>query len=235
MSRRSRAKVRFVDANRPIVKNEALLALGTANRNMASKTRMWVAARGHMFTVRALTMRTPSLSRSGLHPQEGQRTTGKHPPKPRQHLPPRHPFRYRFRQFVKSVFHRFLLSGSRVPPPEGSRGHRHPILTRMLRPIVDRTLTSRRFTETVMAGLQGAGRGRCAGAREAVAPPAGRGGEPPGGAPGRPAMRPCRQQTPPTLPAFGVELKLHSGDSLPRSPAPVSAVGAHQGKPITVR
>jgi hypothetical protein len=62
--------------------------------------------------------------------------------KPRQHLPPRHAFRYGFRQFVKSVFRRFLLSGSRVPQPDVSRGHRHPILTLMLRPGIDRTLTS---------------------------------------------------------------------------------------------
>jgi hypothetical protein len=58
--------------------------------------------------------------------------------------------------------------------PGSSAPDRHPDVT----PIFDRTFTSRRFTETVMAGLPSAGRGRGAGVRDAVAPPA-RGAEHP--------------------------------------------------------
>jgi hypothetical protein len=40
-----------------------------------------------------------------------------------------------------------------MPPPEGSRGHRHPILTLILRPLFDRT-----FTTVALASIAGRGR-----------------------------------------------------------------------------
>jgi hypothetical protein len=111
-----------VDAKVKYEKACAMLAIGTAlHRNDLSTEDV---ANAPMFTG---TTGWPVwlISRSGPHPQEGQRTTGKHPTQPRQHLPPRHTFRDGLRQFVKSVVHRFLLSLSSTRlwrrPPRGQR------------------------------------------------------------------------------------------------------------------